>query len=141
MAKTEWDYPLIIKTYNEQGSQATVVLLETKYGLKSPRSFLSRMKNNTKYQYDHASNKFGAILKAEELFLGLDELCNKSNSTPDSLIVAKAAKQPSLPTLMQELMQEKLLELTKYIQLNRAMNTVSIDKSALMSDGYSVVIL
>lgn len=141
MAKTEWDYALIIKTYNEQGSQATIAFLEEKYGLKSPRSFLSRMKNNTKYQYNHASNKFGAIIKAEELFLGLDELCNKSNTTPDVPIVPKAAKQPSLPTLMQELMQEKLLELTKYVQLNRAMNTVSVDKSALISDGYNVAIL
>ena len=83
MAKTEWDYTLIIKTYNEQGSQATIVLLETKYGLKSPHGFLCRMKKNTKYQYDHASNKFGVAIKTEELFLGLDELCNKSKNTPD----------------------------------------------------------
>lgn len=141
MAKTEWDYPLIIKTYNDQGSQAAITLLETKYGLKSPRSFLSRMKNNSKYQYNHASNKFDATLKTEELFLGLDELCNKSKTTPCVPIVPKAAKQPSLSVLMQELMQEKLLEVTKYVQLNRAMNTVSVDKSALISDGYNVVIL
>lgn len=141
MAKIEWDYPLIIKTYNEQGSQATITLLETKYGLKSPGSFISRMKNNTKHKYDHASNKFGVATKTEELFLGLDELCNKSKTTPDAPIVPKVAKQPSLSTLMQELMQEKLLELTKYVQLNRAMNTVSVDKSALISDGYNVVIL
>ena len=141
MAKTEWDYPLIIKTYNEQGSQATIVLLETKYGLKSPHGFLCRMKKNTKYQYDHASNKFGVAIKTEELFLGLDELCNKSKNTPDVPIVPKAVKQPSLSALMQELMQEKLLEMTKYVQLNRAMNTVSVDRSALISDGYSVVIL
>lgn len=141
MAKTEWDYPLIIKTYNEQGSQATVALLEAKYGMKSPHSFLCRMKNNSKYQYNHASNKFGASVKTEELFLGLEELCNKSSATPDVPIVLKATKQSSLPTLIQELMQEKLLELTKYVQLNRAMNTVSIDKSALISDGYNVIIL
>lgn len=141
MAKTEWDYPLIIKTYNEQGSQATIALLETKYGLKSPRSFLCRMKNNTKYKYNHASNKFDATIKTEELFLGLDELYNKSNTNSDVPIVPKATKQPSLPTLMQDLIQEKLLELTKYVQLNRAMNTVSVDKSALLSDGYNVVIL
>jgi hypothetical protein len=141
MAKTECDYPLIIKTYNEQGSQATIALLETKYGLKSPRSFLCKMKNNKKYQYNQASNKFGATINTEELFLGLDELCNKPKTSPDVPIVPKAAKQPSLPTLMQELMQEKLLELTKYVQLNRAINTVSVDKSALISDGYNVIIL
>lgn len=141
MAKTEWDYPLIIKTYNDQGSQATIALLETKYGLKSPRSFICRMKNNTKYQYNHASNKFNATIKTDDLFLGFEELCNKSNSTPEVPIVPKAAIQPSLPTLMQELMQEKLLELKKYVQLNRAMNTVSFDKSTLISDGYNVVIL
>ena len=141
MAKTEWDYPLIIKTYNDQGSQATIVLLETKYGLKSPRSFLCRMKNNTKYQYDQASNKFGAAIKTDELFMNLEELCNKPKTTPYVPIVKKAVQQLSLSTLMQELMQEKLLELTKYVQLNRAMNTVSVDKSALISDGYNVVIL
>jgi hypothetical protein len=99
------------------------------------------MKNNTKYQYNHASNKFGTTIKTEALFLGLDELCTKPNTTPNVPIVPKAAKQPSLPTLMQELMQEKLLELTKYVQLNRAMNTVSVDKSALISDGFNVIIL
>ena len=40
----------------------------------------NRMKNNKKYQYNHASNKFGTI-KTEALFLGLDELCTKSNKT------------------------------------------------------------
>jgi hypothetical protein len=99
------------------------------------------MKNNTKYRYDHASNKFGAAIKTEELFLGIDELCNKSTITPNVPIVPKTANQPSLSALMQELMQEKLLEVTKYVQLNRAMNTVSVDKSALISDGYNVVIL
>jgi hypothetical protein len=99
------------------------------------------MKNNTKHQFNHASNKFGATTKTEEMFLGLDELCNKSKTTPDVPIVPKATKQPSLSALMQELMQEKLLEVTKYVQLNRAMNTVSVDKSALISDGYNVVIL
>jgi hypothetical protein len=99
------------------------------------------MKNNKKYQYNHASKKFAATLKTEELFLGLDVLCNKSNTTPDVPIVPKAAKQPSIQTLMQELMQEKLLELTKYVQLNRAMNTVSVDKSSLISDGFNVIIL
>lgn len=139
MAKPEWDYPLIIKTYNEEGSRAAVVLLETRYGMKNPYSFLKRMKLNKEYQYNQSEDKFSAVMKIDGLFLGLDELCNKPKTTP--LVTHNTARQPSLPALMQELMQEKLLELTKYVQLNRAMNTVSFDKSALISDGYSVIIL
>lgn len=141
MAKPEWDYPLIIKTYNEEGSRAAVVLLGTRYGMKNPYSFLKRMKLNKDNQYNQSEDKFRAVMKTDGLFLGLDELCNKPKSAPPVPVTHNTARQPSLSALMQELIQEKLLELTKYMQLNRAMNTVSVDKSALISDGYNVIIL
>ena len=37
-----------------------------------------------------------------------------------------------------ELMQEKLLELMKYVRINHYLKTISIDNSALTVDGYKV---
>lgn len=42
--------------------------------------------------------------------------------------------------IYQELLQEKFLELTKYVKLNRYLNTINIDKLALIANGYQVFI-
>lgn len=139
------DYDKIVKIYNELGMKAAMEYIEQNYGNKYPRDVLTRIKKSHGYSYDAATNKIITSNEAAEssIFMDIDELCKpivagKFMSETTTSIEDK--KDITIEMLYQELMQEKFIELTRYIRLNRYLNTISIDKTALMANGYQVSI-
>lgn len=141
MDKNYRDYEKIIHIYNTAGSKAASEFLVSEYSLKRPLCFIANMKRNSKYKYNEQTKKFNSISKDEKpLFLEMDELCS---SRP---IIAKEP-EPKARThtadinfIIQDLIQEKLIELNRYVQINRYSGTVNIDKTGLLSDGYLIEI-
>lgn len=75
--------------------------------------------------------------------MGIEELCNKVTSKEISKPVTASTNNPkdiNLESLYRELMEEKLIELNKYIKLNRYLNMVIINRTALEMDGYQITI-
>ena len=70
--------------------------------------------------------------------MGLDELCNNTDSNKGESVLSDDNSIKNIESLYIELMQEKLLELMKYIRINHYSKTISIDNSALTLDGYKV---
>lgn len=68
--------------------------------------------------------------------MGLDELCNNTDSKGKDSSLSNDSGINNIETLYIELMQEKLLELMKYVRINHYSKTISIDNSALNADGY-----
>ena len=141
MDKNYRDYAKIIHIYNTAGSKAASEFITGEYGLKKPLCFITNIKHNPKYQYNEQTKKFDAILKDEKpLFMEMGELCK---SPP---LATKApehkTREPSadINSLLQDLIQEKLLELSRYVQINRYSGTVNIDKTGLLSEGYIIEI-
>lgn len=131
------DYGKIVEIYNESGNKSAIEYITMNYGLKHPSAVLSKIKKSSRYRFDEISKKFITNTEpAEEaIFMGIDELCKQPITTSICKI-----KDPTLDLLYQELMQEKLLELTKYVRLSRYSNTITINKTALIADGYLVAI-
>lgn len=138
------DYEKIVKLYNESGNQAAMEYIQQNYGIKSPRGVLMRIKKAPGYSYDSENNK---IIKGDEkeepVFMGIDELCNQSTSKknkPSGNTSSYTTKDVTLDSIYKDLMQEKLMELTKYIKLIRHSSMIYIDKTALKADGYQITI-
>ena len=144
------DYDKIVKVYNESGNKAAMEYIEGNFGTKYPRDVIRRIKKSSNYKYDYKNSKLinKKYPKKKSIFIGIDELCNQTVSTKSKPITTtnlqnttvQTTKENALELLCQELLQEKIMELTKYVQLNRYLNTISINKSALISDGYQVAI-
>lgn len=137
------DYEKIAKIYNESGNEAALGYITQNYGIKYPKGVLLRIKKAPGFSYDEISNKINISNKEESLFMGIDELCGKPSireiaPTPVQNIYFQVDN--ALESLYKELMQEKLIELTKYIKLNRTTNTIHIDKTALLADGYHMAV-
>ncbi len=134
------DYEKIANLYNESGDKATMEYIGENYGIKAPRGVLMRIKKYPGFSYD-AENKKIIIPKATEgeIFMGIDELCNKKTS-PRKVASDSEVRDISIEMLYKELMQEKLMEISKYIKLNRYSNTVIIDRTSLSIDGYQITI-
>ena len=131
------DYENIINIFNESGDKATKAYISNTYGNKDPRGVIYRIKNTPGYKYDSINKK---IIKSdgreEKIFMNLEELCN--NTEPNKIESSKnySCGVNNIESLYIELMQEKLLELMKYIKLNHCTSTISINKSAIIADGY-----
>ncbi|QNO14358.1 hypothetical protein HYG86_06005 [Alkalicella caledoniensis] len=137
------DYGTIVKIYNESGNKAAMEYITNEYGIKAPNGVLYRIKKSPGYTYDEFSNKIVIKDEEEPLFMGIDEICNKQVSKePSHTIVHQIhySKETSLDLLYKELLQEKLLELSKYIRLDRITNTIDIDKTSILTDGYHIKI-
>jgi len=135
------DYENIANIFNESGEKAAIEYIVATYGTMAPKGVILRIKKSPGFSY-YAVNK--KIIKSEiteeKIFMDLDELCPK--------IEPKANKIESLnsydvgikdiESLYIELMQEKLLELMRYVKLSHCTSTISINKSALITDGYKI---
>lgn len=138
------DYEKIANIYNKAGDKAAMAYIEQTYGIKAPRGVLMRIKKSPGFSYDVENNKI-IILKSsgEDIFMGIEELCNKTALSELSTTLTTSEsnlKNITLEFLYRELMEEKLMELNKYIKLNRYSNTITIDKTALKMDGYQITI-
>lgn len=139
------DYAKIVKVHNESGMKAAMEYIRENYGNKYPRDVITRIKKSSGYSYDVTTKKITACNESDEktIFMDIDELCKGSvysKSEPAATTFVGDTQKPAIEMLYYELMQEKFLELSKYIRLNRYLNTISIDKTALIADGYQISI-
>ena len=137
-------FPEIIREYNNGGSRAAYALLREHYGIRHPAGVVRRIKKDGKYGYDEAKDRFEDCPAYGEnggpLFLGIEDLCSLSPaaSLPGP---AAAGKHADLEKLVQELLGDRLLLLSRYITLDSSTRTMMVDRSSLLADGYTVELL
>lgn len=136
------DYENIVQVFNESGSNAALEYLQQNFGVKYPRDVITRIKKTPGYSYDPVTKKININLSEPEdaIFMGIDELCTPLSNNNDVETSVEIPADLNINMIYQELLQEKFLELTKYVKLNRYLNTINIDKSALIANGYQVFI-
>ena len=137
-------FPEIIREYNNGGSRAAYALLRENYGIRHPAGVLRRIKKDRKYGYDKGKDRFencpACGESGEGLFLGIEELCALSPAAP-APGPAAAGKHADLEKLVQELLGDRLLLLSRYIALDSSTRTMMVDRSSLLADGYTVELL
>lgn len=142
MAKKR-DYDQIVKIYNESGRTAAKEFIYTEYGVKQPNYILNILKNDKGFVYDEMTNKYfpNDTEIPDSLFLNLTDLENKTNlsSKVDSR-EAMEASEISMKSVLSDLIQDRFLELSKYIGLQQSLKTVSINMTAMKKAGYYVEI-
>ena len=73
------------------------------------------------------------------LFLGLEELCQTEKLTAIP-IKGQVPTNPEIGELFYDLMEDRLLELSRYIHLKQSSREIVINRTALKSAGYQVAI-
>lgn len=146
MAKPKRDYAEIARIYNSQGKTAAKQFIQDSYGVKDPWYILRVLKGSKGYRYDSAKDKYvpDSQKDDESLFMGLEELCNeqeichKVTRVPALKTKGKAAS--SINNMFYSLMQDRLNEISKYIEMEQSNASVSINVTALKEAGYHVCI-
>ena len=68
----------------------------------------------------------------------IDELCASNKNVKVSPVEQQPDKSKEMEKLIQELIGDRLLELSRYISINSISKTLIIDKTSLVRDGYRV---
>ena len=137
-------FPELVELYNSEGRTALYDLLRSKYGMKQPYFVLQRIKDSDRFEYDSEADCFSATAgcAADDVFMDLDDLCSgqiikksASSDTANDLPPRKSA----LEQLVNELINDRLLTLSKYITMDSASRTILIDQTSLSQDGYRII--
>ena len=142
MKVSENDFSDIVSYYNENGKSATYCFLRKTYNLKNPRYILTRIERSKRYRYDSVSDRYELVEQASEtsLFMSIDELCLSASAEKESVANVTSARSTAMEKLVQELIGDRLLELTRYITMNSAGKTIAVDQTSMKADGYTVIL-
>lgn len=135
------DYTEIIRIYNNDGKTEAYTFMKSEYGIKKPYYVMKRLKQSVEYHYDKDTDKFVLDEDAkdvESVFMNLDELCSISNES--NIGTANLQGTPDLDQLIKSLIEDRLLLLSRYVQINQVHKEVLIDKTTMAADGFRVTI-
>lgn len=91
------------------------------------------------FEYDAVNKKIiKTILPEDNIFMDINQLCNNTDIDKKKKPATYSSNINNVESLYIELMQEKLMDLMKYVKLNSCASTININKSALIADGYKI---
>lgn len=133
------DYAEIIRIYNTNGQSQAYAYIKKQYALKNPYGVIKRMKQSDSYNYDEKTDSFleAPAAEAGSVFMGLNELCQGRR---DIQSIQPIDNGQSMEKLIRELIEDRLLQLSQYIQINQSSRTVLVDQTSMLANGYHVVI-
>lgn len=135
-------FPQIVELYNTEGKTAVFEKMRSQFGIKRPYFVLRRIKDSDMYNYDEDNDRFISVQEStgDDVFMDLDELCGAPTIRRGASNERIAEAQlPTMEKLVNELINDRLLTLSRYITLDSAARTIMIDQTSLAADGYRVV--
>ena len=133
----------VVEVYNNEGRTAAYNLLRRQYGVKNPYFIKKRIAKDPRFEYDPERDCYLVkdLTETDHLFMSIEELCSpvlpqRIQTSEKHLIDNRSA---DMEKLIQELLGDRLLELSRFITLDSLSKTMIIDHTSLKSAGYRVV--
>lgn len=138
MARKKVEDLKIIDIYNTQGKVAAIEFIKTTYGVKDAYYVLRRLKASQSYVYDSDSDLFHR--STETPFMELDELCvdTPKKSVSKKMKSSEKTTEIQFDSIVQEMVKERFMEYSRFIQSNSYDRTWRINKTALQAAGYQL---
>lgn len=145
MADIKVDFPEFVNIFNTQGKDAARLLAREKYN-RSFEYIQRKVRYESDYYFDRTlkkyKNKDKNIIEAD--FMSLDELDNygtqvavSKNSEP----LPGLSKDESFEQLINELIKDRMLELSKYISISHETRQLTVKTKTIKNDGLSLIII
>ena len=101
------------------------------------------MKADKSLRYNYDTDRFESdSRKEDDIFLNLEMLCENKIETSDRSEGAISRNDciKAMENMVDSLISDRLLELSKYVLLDPIGKRILIDKSSMQTDGYQVLI-
>ncbi|MEQ8156852.1 MAG: hypothetical protein ABRQ25_18580 [Clostridiaceae bacterium] len=135
------DFDEFVCVNNEKGKAEAKILAREKYNL-SFEQVKRRLLNGTDYYYDPKTRtyKHKEKLAYEAEFMSLEELDKKNFYQPlEKGIMGHKGPGSGFDELVQELIKDKIIELSRYISIDHRTRKLFVKTDTLNRDGFSLV--
>lgn len=142
MKVSEEELIRIANVYNTQGKSAAISLLRDEYQYQNISNMWMRLRSRKLIENDTVTEsdaKKNNSFNPDDVFISMDELCSTSKNKEKNKSFPTIKKTVSMEKLIQDLIGERLLEISKYIILNVTDKTMIVDKTTLSDDGYKLI--
>lgn len=126
--------------YNEHGKKEMYNYVRNELGIRNPSELFKRMikKDFLGYNRDRDIFQFNQKEHEDNVFISLESLCTPVVTKPHVETIEKHSN--AMEKLVYELMENRLLEISKYVTIVPYSKQLVLDRTALMQDGYNVII-
>lgn len=141
--ETNVDFEKFVHIFNTEGKEASEEFLSTTYGAKYPNT-IRLLKQYTNYRYNRGIKKYELRSDESSDFISMDQLCEPSNIEATKVVASipeKVYYSNPMDLLTIDLLQDRLLELTKFIKISISSKTINIDVNQLRDSGYDIQII
>lgn len=105
--------------------------------------FVKLVKRYTGYEYNRYLKKFEMPPRDEEAFMSIDDLLNKSKDDATDIVASIPKKiyyKDPIDELNIDILQDRLVEISKYIKISQSTKTIEINMIRLRESGYDIAI-
>lgn len=141
MKLSENDLIELAQVYNAEGRPALTKTLREKYQVSNTYYTLKRMEKQGLIKPRTTTGE--KSMNTDNVFMSMDELCSPivtKQPRTDEAPAGTSTSDKAMEQLIQELIRDRLLELGRYITLNTSDRLIVVNKTALMADGYQMII-
>lgn len=137
------DYKGFIHVFNTDGKKAAKDFAATITELNYDH-FVRLLKKYTGYMYNRTIKKYELPSTDESAFISIDNLLNKDSEGATKLVASLSEKiyyKDPVDILNMDLLQDRLLELSNYINISQSAKTIEINFSRLREAGYDIRVI
>lgn len=134
------DYMKFIDIFNNEGRVAARNYVKENIPFHYDY-FVKLVKRYTGYQYNRNLKKFEVPSSVEETFMSMDDLLSKSKEDATDIVASLPKKiyyKDPIDELNIDILQDRLIELSKYIKISQSTKTIEINMSRLRESGYDI---
>lgn len=105
--------------------------------------FVKLVKRYTGYEYNRSLKKFERPSPDEEAFMSIDDLLNKSKEDATDVVASIPKKiyyKDPFDELNIDILQDRLIEISKYIKISQSTKTIEINMIRLRESGYDIAV-
>ncbi|WP_346939239.1 hypothetical protein [uncultured Clostridium sp.] len=137
------DFEKFVHIFNTEGKEASEEFLATTYGAKYPNT-IRLLKQSTNYRYNRGIKKYELRHDEGSDFISMEQLCEQNNAKATKVVASipeKVYYSNPMDSLTIDLLQDRLLELTKFIKISVSSKTINIDINQLRDSGYDIQLI
>lgn len=134
------DYMKFIDIFNNEGRVAARNYVKENIPFHYDY-FVKLVKRYTGYEYNRNLKKFEVPCSVEETFMSMDDLLSKSKEDATDIVASLPKKiyyKDPIDELNIDILQDRLIELSKYIKISQSTKTIEINMSRLRESGYDI---
>ncbi|WP_283591985.1 hypothetical protein [Clostridium butanoliproducens] len=137
------DFQQFIHIFNTEGKKAAREFVSLNTDIKYDY-FVRLLKKHTGYVYNRPIKKYELQTTDDSTFISMDELFKKDKDDATQFVASLSEKiyyKDPTDALNIDILQDRLIELSKYIKISQSSKTIEINLEHLRENGYDINVI